>query len=124
MANKPKDEAPGFHTHSEAVPPDILAARVATLLRPELAAQIGETVRGLYELLLAEHAAQKQLLSVTDLAKTLNVSRRTVDNIIAAGKIRPLWIQGQRRFHPDTVTAYLRTCEKQPSSRKRRRGQR
>ena len=122
MANKPKDEAPGYTTHSEAVPPDVLAARVATLLRPELAAQIGETVRGLYELLLAEHAAQKQLLSVADLAKTLNVSRRTVETIIAAGKIRPLWIQGQRRFHPDVVTAYLRTCEKQPRSRKRRRG--
>lgn len=107
-----KEESPGsLDTHSEAVPPDVLAARVATLLRPELAAQIAETVRGLYELLLAEHAAQKQLLSVADLAKTLNVSRRTVENIIGAGKIRPLWIQGQRRFHPDTVEAYLRRCE-------------
>ena len=118
MANKPKEESPGFHTHSEAVPPDVLAAKVATLLRPELAAQIGETVRGLYELLLAEHAAQKQLLSVADLAKTLNVSRRTVENIIAAGKIRPLWIEGQRRFHPDMVDAYLRNCDRRPPGRR------
>ena len=44
-------------------------------------------------------------------------------DFIAAGKIKPLWIQGQRRFHPDNVMAYLRTCEKQPRSHKRRRGQ-
>ena len=122
MAPTPKEEAPGFN-HSEAVPPDVLAARIATLLRPELLAHITEAVRGLNELLLAEHAATKQLLSVQDLAKTLHVSPRTAEKIIAAGKIRPLWIEGQRRFHPDTVMAYLRTCEKPPRRRKRRRGQ-
>ena len=120
MANKPKDEAPGFN-HSEAFPPDVLAARVATLLRPELAAHITETVRTLNELLLAEHASMKPLLSVADLAKTLKVSPRTAEKIIATGKIRPLWIEGQRRFHPDTVDAYLRTCEK-PRRRSPRRG--
>ena len=117
MADKPNEESPGIN-HGEAVPPDVLAARVATLLRPELAAQIAETVHGLYELLLIEHAAQKQLLSVNDLAKTLNVSRRTVENIIAAGKIRPLWIEGQRRFHPDMVDAYLRNCDRRPPGRR------
>ncbi len=125
MTNRPKNESPGnnvtSHLHSEAVPPDVLAARVATLLRPELAAHITETVRRLNELLLAEHASMKPLLSVTDLAKTRKVSSRIVETIIATGKIKPLWIEGQRRFHPDTVDAYLRNCEK-PRRRPPRRG--
>ncbi len=120
MADKPKEDTPGYTTHSEAIPPDVLAAKVATLLRPELAAHITETVRALNELLLTEHATMKQLLSVQDLARTLNVSPRTVENIIAAGKIKPLWVEGQRRFHPDAVDAYLRNCE-QPRRRTKRR---
>ena len=102
--------------HSESLPPDVLAARVASLLRPELQAHLTEAVR-----LLAEQVSRKPLLSVKDLARTLGVSPRTVENIVAAGKLRPLWIEGQRRFHPDAVDAYLRACEKPPRSRKRRR---
>jgi len=54
------------------------------------------------------HSWPKPLLSVNNLAKTLNVSKRTVEKIIADGEIRPIWIRGQRRFHPETVDAYIR----------------
>jgi len=105
--------------HSEADPPDILAARLETF-KSELTQHIVEHVRALNDQLLREHAALKPLMSVDDVARTLNVSARTVENIILQGKLRPLWIKGQRRFHPDAVMAYLRTCEKKPHSRKRR----
>ena len=107
--------------HSEADPPDVLAAKVATLLLLHVKEHITETVRKLNELLLKEHAAMKPLLSVDDLAKTLKVSPRTVEKIIACGEIKPLWIKGQRRFHPDAVDAYLRSSEKKSRQRKTRR---
>ena len=105
--------------HSEADPADILAARLETF-KSELTQHIVEHVRALNDQLLREHAALKPLMSVDDVARTLNVSARTVENIILQGKLRPLWIKGQRRFHPDAVDAYVRTCEKKPRSRKRR----
>ena len=123
MANEPKGESPGnLHTHSEAVPPDVLTAKLEAL-KAELKNELGDAFRLQAQLLLDEYTGLKPLLDVADLAKTLHISPRTAEKIIAAGKIKPLWIQGQRRFHPDTVMAYLRTCELQPRSRKRRRGQ-
>lgn len=58
--------------------------------------------------LLEEHLSMKPLLSVEDLAKTLGVSKRTVETIIEEGELSPIWVRGQRRFHPDSVDAYLR----------------
>ena len=106
-------------THSEAAPPDVLDARLAAF-RDHLTEHVVEQVRALNEQLLREHTALKPLLDVADVAKTLGVSRRTVENLIGQGKLRPLWIRGQRRFHPDTVDAYVRTCEQKPRPRKRR----
>ena len=70
--------------------------------------------------LLKEHTALKPLLSVPDVARTLQVSERTVEKLIALGKLRPLWIGGQRRFHPDTIAAYMRSAENQKQRKKRR----
>ena len=123
MANEPKGESPGnLHTHSEAIPPDVLTAKLEAL-KAELKNELGDAFRLQAQLLLDEYTGLKPLLDVADVAKTLNVSPRTVEKIIGLGKLRPLWIKGQRRFHPDVVAAYLRTCEMQPRSRKRRRGQ-
>ncbi len=105
--------------HSEAVPPDVLAAKLEAL-RAELKDELGETFRIQARLLLDEYTGLKPLMSVEDVARTLNVSARTVENLIGQGQLRPLWIKGQRRFHPDAVDVYLRTCEKKPRSRKRR----
>ena len=123
MANEPKGESPGnLNTHSEAVPPDVLTAKLEAL-KADLKNELGDAFRLQAQLLLDEYTGLKPLLDIADVAKTLNVSPRTVENIIGRGKLRPLWIKGQRRFHPDTVAAYLRTCEKKPRSRKRRREQ-
>ena len=123
MANKPKGESSGnLNTHSEAVPPDVLTAKLEAL-KADLKNELGDAFRLQAQLLLDEYTGLKPLLDVADVAKTLNVSPRTVEKIIGLGKLRPLWIKGQRRFHPDVVMAYLRTCEKQPRSRKRRRVQ-
>lgn len=59
------------------------------------------------------------LLAVGDVARRLAISERTVERLIAAGKLRPLRVEGQRRFTPEAIDAYLRT-HAQP--RKRRAG--
>ena len=105
--------------HSEAIPPDVLAAKLETL-KAELKDELGEAFRIQARLLLDEYTGLKPLMSVVEVAKTLNVSARTIENLIGQGKLRPLWVKGQRGFHPDAVMAYLRTCEQKPRSRKRR----
>ncbi len=105
-------------THSEAFPPDVLAARLEAL-KADLTEHITETIRQLNAQLLKEHAALKPLMSVEDVAKALNVSVRTVETLIAGGELRPLWIKGQRRFHPDAVGAYVRRCLEKPRMRRR-----
>ena len=107
--------------HGAGLPPDILAAKLDAF-RADLTEQIIEVVRSLNEQLFKEYAALKPLMRVQDVAKTLGVSSRTVETLIAQGKLRPLWIKGQRRFHTDAIEAYLRSCEKKPRpSSKRRR---
>ena len=116
MANKPKEESPrNLNTHSEAIPPDVLKA--------DLKNELGDTFRIQAQLLLDEYTGLKPLLDVADVAKTLNVSPRTVEKLIGLDELRPLWIKGQRRFHPDAVMDYLQTCEKPPRRRKHRRVQ-
>ena len=95
--------------HSEAMPPNVLAARLEAF-RADLSEHILDRVRALNEELLREHTALKPLMSVQDVARTLNVSTRTTETLIASGKLHPLWIKGQRRFDPDTVAAYMRSC--------------
>ncbi len=124
MANNSKEESPGnLNPHSEAVPPDVLAAKLDAL-KADLKNELGDAFRVQAQLLLDEYTGLKPLLDVADVAKTLNVSPRTVEKLIGLDELRPLWIKGQRRFHPDVVMAYLQTCEKQPRRRPPgRRGQ-
>lgn len=49
-----------------------------------------------------------KLWTIGDVATRLNVSNRTVENIIDDGKLTPIWIRGQRRFEPEAIEAYLR----------------
>ncbi|MBT8402097.1 MAG: helix-turn-helix domain-containing protein [Rhodothermia bacterium] len=71
--------------------------------------EIRQIVREENRVLLERYAELRQLMSVADVAKTLAVSVRTVETIIRNGELRPLWVRGQRRFHPDSIDAYLRT---------------
>lgn len=50
------------------------------------------------------------LLSVDEVASLLGVSRRSVDQIIAEGDLKPLYIRSARRFSRSTIDAYLRRC--------------
>jgi excisionase family DNA binding protein len=65
-------------------------------------------VRKENEALLRRHREMKCLMSIDDVADVLGVSRRTMEDIVASGDLDPIWIKGQRRFHPDAVDAYLR----------------
>lgn len=79
-----------------------------------------ETLPDQLEDLIAEHLgrapAPAPLLDVAGVAEWLAVSERTVERIVASGKLRPLWIEGQRRFTPAAVEAYLKACVKQPGA--------
>jgi excisionase family DNA binding protein len=65
-------------------------------------------VRRENEDLLRRHQEMECLMSIDDVAEVLGVSRRTMEDIVASGDLDPIWIKGQRRFHPDAVDAYLR----------------
>lgn len=104
-----------------APPPDALAQQVVSLLQPALEEHINQAIDHQNRQLLEEHRSMKPLLCVGDVARTLQVSMRTVETLIASGKLRPLWIRGVRRFHPDAISAYLRSCEKKRSTRRRKR---
>ena len=93
---------------------DSLAGLVADRL------QIGDVIRAQNKVLLEEYTGMRPLLSVKDVAKTLNISTRSVETLIAQSKLRPLWIKGQRRFHPDVVAAYIRSCEVRKRRRKKK----
>jgi len=69
-------------------------------------------VRRENEALLRKHHEMECLMSIDDVAEVLGVSRRTMEDIVACGDLDPIWIKGQRRFHPDTVDAYLRRQSK------------
>jgi len=60
-----------------------------------------------------------RLLALDDVAKWLGVSHRTVDRIIAAGDLKPIRTRGIRRFHPQTVDAYIRRRAESPYKRRR-----
>ncbi|MEL7167905.1 MAG: helix-turn-helix domain-containing protein [Bacteroidota bacterium] len=62
-----------------------------------------------------------QLLTLRQVAERLQVSERTVERIVASGKLRPLWIERQRRFTTAAVDAYLRDVAKssKPSTKRK-----
>ena len=93
-----------------------LAAQIETFRR-ELA-EIVEVQNGQ---LLRRYAALKPLMHVKDVARTLGVSERTVETLIATGNLQPLWIKGQRRFHPGAVDAFICASERKSRHRGRRK---
>jgi len=46
--------------------------------------------------------------SPLQVADYLSVSKRTVERMIDAGTLNPLWIRSQRRFKPEAIHAYVR----------------
>ncbi|MFB6230473.1 MAG: helix-turn-helix domain-containing protein [Salinibacter sp.] len=80
-----------------------------TLLLAWLALTLIQAFREENKKLLEEHRKMEALLSIEEVADILGVSKRTVEDIVAAERLKPIWVKGQRRFHPDTVDAYQRS---------------
>lgn len=103
-------EAPQL-LHGEALPPDVLQAKLDAL-REDLRSELARVVEEQNEALLRRHQALKPLLSIRDVAKTLGVSERTAETMLAGGELPPpLWIGKQRRWHPDSIAALIRSRE-------------
>ena len=125
MDDPPPDERPlapdnAPLTHSIALPEEVLEARLSAF-KTELGDHLTDVVRSLYGHLLQEHRALTPLMTLADVARTLEGSPRTVEKLIEKGQLKPLWIKGQRRFHPDAVTDYIRTCERRTQRKKKSR---
>lgn len=51
----------------------------------------------------------KALLTREQAAERLSISTRTLDDMAEAGEIEPVRIRGRVLYHPDTLTAYIRS---------------
>ena len=100
--------------HSEAMPPDLQAHLVSFLrsfLKDELPGVIADVVRDEIETLRQDLADDKQeMLEHKRAARRLGISPRKLDQLVAAGDIRPLRI-GRKRVYPSAqLEAFLRRC--------------
>ena len=89
-----------------------LSAMIANAVGEQVGALIqdslADVVREQVEQALKEHGVMEPLMSMKDVAKTLRVSPRTVEDLIIMNRVlNPIWVGGQRRFFPDDVRAYL-----------------
>ena len=50
------------------------------------------------------------LLTREEAAERLRISKRTLDDMAAAGEIRPVRIRGRVLYHPETLSAYIQRC--------------
>jgi len=85
---------------SSSVLPEAEVARIREIVRSEFQRQLDAANQNL---------GPDPLWDVDQVAEYLNVSRRTVDTLIAAGELRPMRVGRQRRFDPKTIDAYLRS---------------
>ena len=77
-ADREKSPPPNLPPHGEWGPPDLLAARVAALLKHDLAHCLRDEVAGLFKDLVAEHSELKEV----------NNSIEDVWPVAARGKVR------------------------------------
>ena len=138
-SSRPPGNPDTLTEHGEALPPDVLAAKVTALATPLFAKevdaaflralpQIVEGVETAMERKIADllnrytqHLQETRVLpDIPDIARTLGISVRTVEKLVADGELPVLWIRGQRRVHPDALDAYLRRSDR-PKGRKVRR---
>lgn len=71
------------------------------------------------ERLAARAEAADRLLTVEGVAGRLNVSKRTVEALVAEGALVPVRVRSARRFTQEAVDVYLRRIASQPRRRKR-----
>lgn len=105
------DRAPNSH-HS--APPETPPDGTNPLA---LAEEIAERVvdRLLSDLRDAKWPDKPHLKDISDVARHLQVSPRTVETLVAEGQLAPIWIRGQRRFTEEALDAYLRNRAREGS---------
>lgn len=92
-----------------------------SVLREEMSQIVEVVLSRLSDRLPAPGAAKPDapaLLDVQEAADLLRISKRKLETIIAGGSLPVLWIGGQRRIHPDTLTAFQRKCASKPRQRR------
>lgn len=77
---------------------ELLAREIANELAPVLAARLEEHI---------EQSNDDDLLDIEEVAEYLQVSKRTVETLVAEGEIKPIWVRGQRRFTKNAIQSYL-----------------
>lgn len=98
--------------HSEALPPDLQAHLVSFLrsfLKDELPDVIAGVVREELDVLKQETEAP---LDSRQAAARLNVSIRKLDELVAAGELRPLRLGRKRLFPQAQLESFLRKCQR------------
>ena len=65
------------------------------------------TFRNELERQLSLRSRIEPLMSVKEVAHALNVSVRTVEDLLTFSDLKAIWVGGQRRFLPDQVRAFL-----------------
>lgn len=88
-------------------------------LKADLPGLIHEAIQDAVQT-VGESAPGPSLLTIDDVARLLNVSRRTVENLVADGELVPLRIRGARRFTPEMVDVFLRTTAGKKVRRRRK----
>lgn len=108
--DEPQDVPPP--PHSEAFPPDLQAHLVAFLrsfLKDELPDLIGNII---HDKIGELNRKEKAPLDTKQACRRLNISRRKLDELVAAGKLRPIRIGRKRLFPEEQLDAFLRQAAK------------
>ncbi len=73
--------------------------------------QIADTLSALTTRLAAP-ARPEPLMTIDEVTAYLNVSKRSVEQLIAEGHLKPLYVLRVRRFAREAVDAFLRTSRR------------
>lgn len=96
------DTLPACRENSDTVPP--LPGKGIAELREEMH-NLKEEVENLREEIARPN---EQLWDVKDVAYYLNISKRSVETLIAEGEITPLRVRSCRRFDAETIKTWVR----------------
>lgn len=78
---------------------------------PEFSTLVSREIRSAVREAVQEALRRPQLLPIADVAEMLSISVRTVENLIAEGRIRPVRVRrGCRRFETGQIEAFIREC--------------
>lgn len=112
----PGDQSPPPHPPATQ-PPD-----VADVVGP-VAEAFAERLIEAVEHRLTRHqipSIDHPLYDIKAVARKLAISVRTVETLVAEGRIVPVAVRGQRRFTPESVDAYIRHSVRSTGSRRGR----